>query len=411
MTGTPRMARPSPITIDELATQAGTSPDYVRRLVEAGAIQAGPDGLHDLEDVPRVRLTLALADGGIDLDDLMAVIRSGALQLDWVARLYTVARPTAWTFASFADSLGDRGVDLRRIYAAFGLAVPTPETVIREDEEGAIVDFLDLWAMVDDQPETYLRAARIAGEGIRRTQSATQDLFDELGGPPASQAMRGRSPEESLRPAMRLSPVVAQLFVWLQTRHQESEVFGRIVEYVERTMVEQRVGERDVDARAIAFVDLSGYTELTVEAGDERAAQFATSLQTLAESAARAHRGRVVKLLGDGVMLRYRSIGDAARSVAGLMVAIGEAGLPPAHAGLAADPLVVRDGDVYGHTVNLAARIAGAARPGQILLGRDLTGRLDDAGVPWVDAGEAELKGVGASVRLARIDLGALRPG
>ena len=393
------------LTIEELAREAETTPEYVGALLAAGAIQANPDGSHDIENVPRVRLTLALADGGIDLDDLMTVIRSGAMQLDWVARLWTVARPTGRTFADFADSLGGRASQLPAIYAAFGLAVPPPRMAMREDEEEAIADFNDLWAMVDDEPETFLRAARIAGEGVRRIQGATQDLFDELGGPPRSQSERGKSPEDALRPAMRLSPVVAQLLVWLQKRHQENEVFGRIVSYVERTMVEQGIAERPAEAQAIAFVDLSSYTELTVEAGDERAAQFATSLQTLAESSARAYRGRVVKLLGDGVMLRYPSIRDAVRSVRGLMTAIGEAELPAAHAGIAAGPLVVRDGDVYGHTVNLAARIAGRAQPGEILVGRDLAGPLDEAGIRWEDAGEAGLKGLGAPVQLARIDL------
>jgi hypothetical protein len=66
------------LTIEELARQADTTPEYVGRLVEAGAIRANPDGSHEVENLPRVRLALALA-GGIDFDDLMAVIRSGAL--------------------------------------------------------------------------------------------------------------------------------------------------------------------------------------------------------------------------------------------------------------------------------------------------------------------------------------------
>jgi adenylate cyclase len=393
------------LTIDELAREAGTSRVYIESLIEAGAVVAAPDGSHDIEDVPRVRLASALADGGFDPDYLMAAIRSGALQLDWVTRLGTGARLTGRTFAEFATSMGDRASQLPAIYAAFGLAVPSPDTLTREDEEQAIVDFIDLWQMVDDQPETYLRAARIAGEGVRRLQGATQDLFDELGGPPNTQSQRGKSPEDAHRPAMRLSPTVSELLVWLQKRHQESEVFGRIVGYVERTIVEQGVAKRPAEAQAIAFVDLSGYTELTVEAGDERAAQFATSLQVLAESAARAHGGRVVKLLGDGVMLRYRSVRDAVDSVRELMAAIGAAGLPAAHAGIAAGPLVIRDGDVYGHTVNLAARIASQAQAGELLVGDDVTARLDEAGIRWEDAGEAHLKGIGDPVRLARVEL------
>ena len=398
-------ASPRTLSTEELARDAGVTPEQVHRLLQAGAIQAGPDGTHEVASIARVRLAMALADGGVDLDDLMEVIRSGAGPLDWVARLWSVGQPSGRTFEEFAQTLGDHAALLPSIYAAFGLAVPPAQTVMREDEETAIADFIDLWAMVDDQPETFLRAARIAGDGVRRIQGGTQDLFDELGGPPAPQAARGRSPEDAMQPGMRFSPVVAQLLVWLQKRHMENETFGRVVDYVEDVLVRSGHVERR-EPPAIAFVDLSDYTALTVEAGDERAARFATTLQTLAESAARAHRGRVVKLLGDGVMLRYPSALDAVQSVLDLMAAVVDAGLPAAHAGIAAGPLVVRDGDVYGHTVNLAARIAGYAGAGELLVASAVTGHLDPAGIGWVDAGEARLKGLAEPVRLARIPTG-----
>src|SRR4051794_3597220 len=87
------------LTLAELAREAETTPEYVQRLVASGAITAKPDGSHVLENVPRVRLAVALAASGIDLDDLMAVTRSGAFELDWVARLWTVAAPSTRTFA------------------------------------------------------------------------------------------------------------------------------------------------------------------------------------------------------------------------------------------------------------------------------------------------------------------------
>src|SRR4051794_24916015 len=211
----------STLAPDALAVAAETTPRYVRRLVEAGAIHANPDGSHAVEDIPKVRLMLALEAGGIDFEELMGLIRSDALQLDWVARLWTVARPSGRTVAEFATSLGDRASQLPAIYAAFGLAVPPSDALMREDEEAALAGFMDLWQMVDDRPEIYLRAARIAGEGIRRVQGATQDLFDELGGPPGYQQQRGKSGEDAFRPSSRLSPVVSQLFVWLQKRHME----------------------------------------------------------------------------------------------------------------------------------------------------------------------------------------------
>ena len=399
-------AKGSPkLSTADLAREAGTVPDYVDRLVAAGALESNAGGTFGVESVGPVRLTLALAEGGIGLDDLMAVIASGALQLDWVSRLWTLAPRTGRTFAEFAETLGDRAGQLPAIYAAFGLAVPPPETEMREDEEQAVAGFVDLWTMVDDEPDTYLRAARIAGEGVRRLQNATQDLFDELGGPPGSQLQRGKSPEEAYRPAMRASPVLAALLVWLQKRHMETETFGRVVDYVERTMAQQGMAKRPREPEAIAFVDLSGYTELTVEAGDEQAAHLASSLSSLAEAAARAYRGRVIKLLGDGVMLRYPSVPDAVRSIGSLMAAIAEADLPPAHAGVAAGPIVLRDGDVYGHTVNLAARIAAQAQAGEILVDAALADRLDVVGIHLVDLGEAKLKGLVEPVRLARISV------
>ncbi len=113
-----------------------------------------------------------------------------------------------------------------------------------------------------------------------------------------------------------------------------------------------------------------------------------------------------MKLLGDGVMLRYPSLGDALRSVRELMGAIPRAGLPPAHAGVAAGPMVVRDGDVYGHTVNLAARIAGHAAAGELLMAADAMDEPTDDSLVIEDAGSAVLKGIADPVHLLRVRIG-----
>lgn len=393
------------LTPERLAREAGTTPEYITRLVESGAINADVDGHFAAETVPRVRLTIALADGGIDLDDLMSVVRSGALQLDWVGRLWTVGEPTGRTFDEFTRTLGERADQLPAIYAALGLVPPMPETVMREDEERVLTDFIELWSLLDDRPEVYLRAARIAGDGVRRIQGATLDLFDELGGPPGYQLAKGKSAAEAMRPALRQGPVLTELMVWLQARHLEHEVFGRIVAYVEETLIKAGRGPRRGEQPAIAFVDLTGYTELTATAGDERAAQSASALQTLAAVSARAHRGRVVKLLGDGVMLQYASMVDAIDSVRELMASIARAGLPSAHAGIAAGSMVVRDGDVYGHTVNLAARIASHAGAGELLVAADGADELTRDSLELEDAGSAILKGIATPVQLLRVPL------
>lgn len=394
------------LTPDRLADEAGTTPDYVTRLVQAGAITAEVDGLFPAETLPQVRLALALAEGGIDLDDLMSVVGRGGFQLSWVGRLWAASEPTGRTFEEFSRTLGERAGQLPAIYAAFGLAPPLPETMMHRDDERVVTAFIGLWRLVDDRPEVYLRAARIAGEGVRKISGATQDLFDELGGPPNHQLAMGKSMAEAMEPALRLSPVLADLMVWLQARHYEHETFGRIVGYVEYLLIQAgRVENRHGEQPAIAFVDLTGYTELTAAGGDEQAADFAATLQTLATMSARAHRGQVVKLLGDGVMIRYPSLVDSVACVSELMASITAAGLPPAHAGIAAGPIVVRDGDVYGHTVNLAARVAGHAGAGELLVAAGPADQPHGHSFAFEDVGSAKLKGIPEPVHLLRITL------
>ena len=81
------------------------------------------------------------------------------------------------------------------------------------------------------------------------------------------------------------------------------------------------------------------------------------------------------------------------------------AGLPPAHVGLHAGPIVIQEGDYYGQTVNLAARIADYARPGEVLVSesvvRATNGEGSGLGLAFEDIGEIELKGVSGAVRLA----------
>jgi class 3 adenylate cyclase len=58
---------------------------------------------------------------------------------------------------------------------------------------------------------------------------------------------------------------------------------------------------------------------------------------------------------------------------------------------------------VYGHTVNLASRIAGQAGAGEMLVAHDVAERLHAAGLEWEEAGEVRLKGIAQPVRLARV--------
>jgi adenylate cyclase len=79
---------------------------------------------------------------------------------------------------------------------------------------------------------------------------------------------------------------------------------------------------------------------------------------------------------------------------------VPQAGLPPAHAGVAAGPVVAQGGDYFGRTVNMAARIAAHAGAGQVLVSEGVARRVSPPGVTFVDLGELPLKGIARPVRL-----------
>ena len=278
------------------------------------------------------------------------------------------------------------------MYAAFGLAVPPLESPVPADEERLIRRFLDVWAMVDDAPEVAQRAAHLAGDGVRRIAAGTLDLFDDHGGSPPDRMRRGMSLDEAMQPSFLMPPMQRDLLEWLNVRHTEHDVFERIVTFMERAVTDAgRAEPHAANPPAIAFVDLTGYTALTATDGDERAAEFATTLHVVASRVVAGNGGRVVKQLGDGVLLRFRSGREAIDGVRELVATIADAGLPAAHAGIAVGPFVVRDGDVYGNVVNLAARIAAYAGPGETLLPiADAEACL--APGEWDDAGTATLR-------------------
>ena len=75
-------------------------------------------------------------------------------------------------------------------------------------------------------------------------------------------------------------------------------------------------------------------------------------------------------------------------------------GLPPAHVGLHAGPVVFQEGDYFGRTVNIAARIAEYARPGEVLVSQEVVHAAEGGPVTFTGIGPVELKGVPGTLRL-----------
>ncbi len=183
-------------------------------------------------------------------------------------------------------------------------------------------------------------------------------------------------------------------------RQQELAWTEHLVERIENELEAAGMLERPERVPAMSFLDLVGYTHLTEQQGDATAAALAETLAVLVDRSSREHGGVPVKWLGDGVMVHYREPAGAVLSALGLVAQLPEAGLPPAHVGVAAGPVVVQGGDYFGRTVNLAARIAARAQAGQVLASQSVASSGPPAGVRFVELGELELKGFADPVRL-----------
>ena len=151
---------------------------------------------------------------------------------------------------------------------------------------------------------------------------------------------------------------------------------------------------------AVSFLDISGYTQLTEERGDEAAADLAARLATLVRRSSQEHGGQPVKWLGDGVMFYFPAPGQGVLAALDMVEGVAAHALPPARVGIHAGPVVFQDGDYFGRTVNIAARIAEYARPGEVLVSQEVVDATDGTPVTFTEIGPVELKGVSGTLRL-----------
>jgi hypothetical protein len=207
---------------DELALEAEADRSLVDDLVRIGALKPDPSGTFSSGDILRVETVRAGMTAGLTLDILERTLAERLQTLDHIDRFYIEPSPrSARTFREFAMELGDGAIDLARLYAAFGLAEPAPDSHLRSDEERTIEAFLGAWGAFGD-PDMLIRAARIHGEAIRRLVEAVVALYFEKVSAPLTR--QGLELDELVRltvePATRIAQLEPGLLVWLEQQHR-----------------------------------------------------------------------------------------------------------------------------------------------------------------------------------------------
>jgi adenylate cyclase len=390
---------------EEAAQRAGVEPNDLLRLEGLGILAADDEDRFSAGDVRRVLVARSLEDAGIALDDVVAALGRDVVKFAFVdaAAYERFAAFAPETFQEVSDRTGVPLELLTVIREAIGMAQPSPNDRLREDEM-AIVPFIELQLASGFRPIAIERLLRVFGDGTRLMTEQEAAWWGSEVIEPAMAA--GKGLEEMANPgfADRISPLAEQSLLAMYHAQQARAWTANIIGGFERHLANAGVRSRLERPPAICFLDITGYTRLTQELGDDAAADLAATVHRLVQRSSVQHGGKPIKWLGDGVMFYFGEPGLGVRAALEMVDGLSTAGLPPCHVGVHAGPVIFQEGDYFGQTVNLTSRIADYARPGEVLVTRAVADASREDGITFGDIGSVELKGVSGTVYLLRAD-------
>ena len=389
----------------ELAHLTGTTAAEVDRMVDLGILMAREGAGPFLEtDVQKVLLAKACEQAGLPMEGIGSAIRAGRLSFAFLeAQVYRRwAARSARTYRQVSQETGMPLELLGRTLEAAGFAWSAPDELMREDEL-ELVPLLQLGHSTGVLDLAWTtRVGRAYADGLRLAANAENEAYHARFELPVLESGMGQ--RQAMELAAQLGaefiPLMDRAVMAVYRRQQELAWIEDQVEHVEAALGEAGAHIPPERVPAMCFLDLAGYTRLTEERGDQAAAALVESLAVLVRRSSRAHGGVPAKWLGDGVMFYFREPAGAVLAALQMVEQLPEAGLPPAHVGVAAGPVVTQGGDYFGRTVNLAARIASRAGAGQILVSEGVIQAPAPDGVHFVELGEVQLKGFARPVRL-----------
>jgi len=163
----------------------------------------------------------------------------------------------------------------------------------------------------------------------------------------------------------------------------------------------------------VLAADIAGYSRLMGRDEEHTLAQLKAFRKTLVDPGITAHRGRIVKTTGDGMLVEFASAVDAARCAVEVQreMARLNTGVPPDlriefRIGIHVGDILIDDNDIFGDGVNIAARLEGIAEPGGVCISddahRQIRGKID---IAFDNIGEQTLKNIAEPMRAWRMRL------
>jgi class 3 adenylate cyclase len=385
----------------EAAQRSGLTVDELRRLIALGIVTPDARGRLSSGDVRRAALVMSLTAAGIPLEGLGVAVRGGQVSLAFLdaPAFDRFTQLSGETFGDVAERTGIPFEHLAFIREATGSVAPAPDDRMR-DEELPLVAWVQSALGADFRPGAFQQMIRIQADGLRRVAETEAAIWQSEVIDRGTQT--GRRTDEILGIDFgdRMSALSERAVIAMYHLQQTKAWTRNLVEGVEFMLAEAGLHSRLDRLPAMCFLDISGYTRLTQERGDVAAAELADRLGGIVRRASIRHGGRTVKWLGDGVMIHFPDPGPGVLAAIEMAESVTRAGLPPAHVGLHAGPVIFQEGDYYGQTVNIAARIADYAQADEVIVSQAVVDAVQNAAVSFRELGLVELKGVSGAMAL-----------
>jgi adenylate cyclase len=324
----------------------------------------------DAPDAQEQRVLLLRAvEAGAELDDIRQAVAEGWLHA-LPLRMMLLGTESRMTFGEAADAAGVDREFADRIWSALTL----PRRGGRECSADDTAIF-SLWAQVRDVlgEEVALRGARTHGVAMAMLADAeVTDVRSILEAP-----LRAAG-DDNVDVSDMLSATIDAVLGPLQAMLARIHLHHLMAAARRYTLWGIAPSVDSTGELVVGFADMVGFTAL----GNQlEASQTDAVLRAFEARAAHTTTGdttRLVKLIGDEAMFVAGSVDDALAVARALMT---DPELPPLRIGLASGTVVVRGGDVFGSTVNLAARLVAIALPGEILVDATTAERLSDPSI------------------------------
>lgn len=274
--------------------------------------------------------------------------------------------PRTLTLAQLAERAGADIADVRLFWHALGLPTTSPDAVAYTDRDAEVI------AAVMAARRRYEVSARTGVSLVRAIGHTTDRLvLWQVEALVEHMVDRYALDDTSARLVLldrlsELAPLLEEQLVhaW---RRQVVAIAGRFAEEFASAHVASSADELPL-ARAVGFADIVSFTTRTAGLGSTALADFVQSFEMRARDVVTAAGGRVVKTIGDAVLFVADDAVTGARVALGLAAAFGAQTPVPVRVGFVWGRVLSRFGDVFGPSVNLAARLTAEAEPGGVLV-------------------------------------------